>query len=135
MSAFVFAELVPQGGGDAIPLAQESRTVGRKCANDICLDYPNVSSRHCVFTCEDGIWFVRDLGSSNGVKVNGEKINAKKVLKPGDTVIIAKAHQYTIEYKLDKTAKARLEEIAGQEEDIFSMSLLEKAGLERQRGG
>jgi adenylate cyclase len=129
----VYAELVPQGGGDAIPLAQEVLTVGRKKSNDVCLDYPNVSSRHCEFTCEEGIWFVKDLGSSNGVKVNGEKISSRKVLKPGDAVIIAKAHQYTIEYKLDKLAKARLDELAGQEEDIFAMSLMEKAGLERQR--
>lgn len=130
----VYAELVPQGGGDAIPLAQEAMSVGRKKSNDICLDYPNVSSRHCEFTCEEGIWFVKDLGSSNGVKVNGEKIETrKKPLKPGDKVVIAKAHQYTIEYKLDKTAAARLEEIAGQQEDIFAVSLLELAGLERQR--
>lgn len=133
MSSPVYAELVPLGGGDAIPLAQEHMTVGRRRSNDICLDFPNVSGTHCEFTCEDGIWYVRDLGSSNGVKINGEKIIGRRVVKPGDQVIIAKSHQYTLEYKLDSAARARLEAIAGQEEDLFALSLLEKAGLERQR--
>ncbi len=133
MSSPVFAELVPLGGGDAIPLATERMTVGRRRSNDICLDFPNVSGSHCEFTCEEHLWYVRDLGSQNGVKINGEKIASRKVIKPGDTVVIAKSHQYTFEYKLDKEAKARLEEIAGQEEDLFSMSLMEKAGLQKQR--
>jgi len=133
MAAFVLAELVPLGGGDAIPLAQDRMSVGRRRNNDICLDFPNVSGSHCEFTCEDGLWYVRDLGSQNGVKLKGEKIAARKVISPGDPVIIAKSHSYTFEYKLDAEAKARLDEIAGQDEDLFSMSLMEKAGLEKTR--
>ncbi|CAN5289037.1 hypothetical protein BH11PLA2_BH11PLA2_10690 [soil metagenome] len=130
----VYAELVPTGGGDAVPLTQVTMTVGRRRSNDICLDYPNVSSKHCEFTCEDGIWFVQDLGSSNGVKINGEKITKRRTLKPGDEVIIAKSHTYTIDYKLSNEAKEKLEELAGQEEDIFAMSLMEKAGLAKPKG-
>jgi adenylate cyclase len=133
MSSPVYAELVPLGGGDAIPLAQDVMTLGRRKSNDICLDFGNVSGSHCEFLCEDGIWFVKDLGSSNGVKVNGEKVVGRKVLKPGDAVVIAKAHHYKIEYKLAKDAKARLDEIAEKEEDIFAVSLMEKAGLEKGR--
>jgi adenylate cyclase len=135
MSTAVFAELVPIGGGDAIPLAQAVMTVGRRRSNDICLDFPNVSSNHCEFSCEDGIWFVKDLGSSNGVKINGDKISTRRSLKPGDEVIIAKSHKFTIDYKLSKEANARLEELAGQEEDIFAVGLLEKAGLARPKAG
>ena len=134
MSVPVYAELVPTGGGDAVPLAQATMTVGRRRSNDICLEYPNVSSNHCEFTFEDGVWFVQDLGSSNGVKINGEKIASRRSLKPGDQVIIAKAHTYTIEYKLTNEAKAKLEELAGQEEDIFAVSLMEKAGLAKPKG-
>jgi pSer/pThr/pTyr-binding forkhead associated (FHA) protein len=129
----VSAELVPTGGGDAIPLEQAVITVGRRKSNDLCLDYPNVSGSHCEFYCEDGIWFVRDLGSSNGVKINGEKITSKKSLKPGDEVIIAKTHTFTIEYKLSADANAKLEEITEKEEDIFAVSLMEKAGLTKPK--
>jgi adenylate cyclase len=135
MPSLVYAELVPVGGGDAIPLMNTPMTVGRRRSNNICLDYANVSGSHCEFSCDDGIWFVRDLGSQNGVKVNGEKILTRKALKPSDKVTIAKSHLYSIEYKLTAEAKAKLDELAGQEDDIYSMSLMEKAGLERKAGG
>lgn len=133
MSTVVFAELVPLGGGDAIPLAKDLLTVGRRRNNDICLDFPSVSGSHCEFQCEDGIWYVRDLGSSNGVKINGERIIGRRVLKPGDQLTIAKSHQYTIQYQLDRSKRAKLEEVAEQQDDLFAVSLLEKAGLEKQR--
>ena len=135
MPSLVYAELVPVGGGDAIPLLNSPMTVGRRRSNNICLDYNNVSGSHCEFTCEDGIWFLRDLGSQTGTKVNGEKILTRKALKPSDKVMIAKSHLYTIEYSLSPAAKAKLEELAGQEDDIYSMSLMEKAGLDRRTGG
>ena len=49
MSTELLGELVPIGGGDAIPLGRAIMTVGRRESNDICLRFANVSGQHCEF--------------------------------------------------------------------------------------
>ena len=121
--------LVPLGGGDAIPLPYEVMTVGRRSTCDICLDFQNVSSIHCELSYRGGVWHVRDMGSTNGVKVNGER-TLRRPLRPGDEVAIAN-HRYTIQYQL--SAGTTIEEVFSAEEDVFSQSLMEKAGLEKPK--
>lgn len=118
--------LVPAGGGDVIPLIRETLTVGRRESCDICLRFPNVSGLHCELSFKDGCWTIRDKGSTNGIKVNGARVQ-KKVLHPGDTITIAK-RSYTIEYNLTigKQALAELMEDSG---DLIDIPLLQKAGL------
>jgi len=122
-------ELVPVGGGDSIPLARSQMTIGRRESCDICLRFPNISGRHCELIFHDGYWYVRDLGSTNGVKVNGQRVQ-QKVLRPGDEIAIAK-RRYTIDYQL-MAGKHAMEEL--MEEDVMGQSLLEKAGLVRPEG-
>jgi len=117
------AELVPVGGGDPIPLIKNNMVLGRRESCDICLRFPNVSGRHCELNFIEGIWYIKDLGSTNGTKVNGQNVQ-QKLLRPGDEIIIAK-RRYKIHYTLP----------AGRfvvEEEDLSMSLLEKAGLSHQ---
>jgi adenylate cyclase len=121
-------ELVPNGGGDTIPLLRESLTVGRRDSCDICMRFPNVSGVHCEFVYRNGYWYLRDLNSTNGVKVNGLRVQ-EKLLHPKDEISIGK-RRYTIHYELPADRRA-LEEVV--EEDIMSQPLLEKAGLERPR--
>jgi adenylate cyclase len=121
-------ELVPVGGGDSIPLIRESLTVGRRESCDIPLRFPNVSGLHCELSFRDGYWYVRDLNSTNGIKVNGTRVQ-QKLLHPGDTITIAK-RSYTIEYQLAAGQRA-MEEIL--EDDLMSQSLLERAGLVRPK--
>jgi pSer/pThr/pTyr-binding forkhead associated (FHA) protein len=138
MSQVCNGELIPVGGGDSIPLIRPVLTIGRRESCDICLKFPNVSAVHCELTFKDGHWAIRDLGSTNGIKVNGMRV-PKKVLHPKDMITIAK-RQYTIEYV--PTLVQRLEEILEDEEDVLSQPLLERAGLvhpprdedERRRG-
>ncbi|MEQ9409967.1 MAG: FHA domain-containing protein [Fuerstiella sp.] len=47
-----------------------------------------VSRHHCVFTVDDFSVRLRDLGSTNGTSVNGERIRKEVVLQPGDRVIV-----------------------------------------------
>jgi adenylate cyclase len=89
--------------------------------------FPNVSGLHCELVFKDGHWAIRDLGSTNGIKVNGMRVQ-KKVLHPRDTITIAKRH-FTIDYV--PTTVQRLEEILEDEEDVLSQPLLERAGLAR----
>lgn len=120
----MLGELTPCGGGDPIPLLKEKLLVGRRSSCDVTLRFPNVSSHHCELELVDGYWFVRDLGSRNGVKVNGEQIESKCLL-PGDEVSFAK-HLFEISYKPPKDGKAP------EEESPLARGLLEKAGLEKK---
>jgi adenylate cyclase len=128
MSLLPNGELVPVGGGDNIPLIREHLTVGRRESCDIPLRLPNVSGLHCELAFHDGFWWIRDLNSTNGIKVNGVRV-PKKILQPGDTITIAKRH-YKIDYTPPTNSRA-MEEM--MEDDPMAQSLLEKAGLVRPR--
>src|SRR5262245_36547764 len=116
-------ELIPTGGGDSIPLIRDTLTMGRSESCDIPMRLPNVSGRHCELNYRDGFWWIRDLNSTNGIKVNGVQV-PKKVLLPGDTITIAK-RTYTIDY----TPPEGTRPVDEDEEDPMSQSLMEKAGL------
>ena len=93
-----FGELVPVGGGDAIPLVSKVMTIGRRESCDICLKFQNISGTHCELALKNGVWHLRDLNSTNGVKVNGER-TLRRPLRPGDEIGIA-ARRYVIQYQL-----------------------------------
>jgi hypothetical protein len=54
---------------------------------DIVLQDPNVSRRHAELRREDGGWQIVDLGSTNGIKVNGRRVDSQP-LRPGDQITI-----------------------------------------------
>jgi len=62
--------------------------VGRSASCQLSLDDPLVSRRHAVFTVAAGVVVVEDLGSRNGVLVNGQKIEGRFKVAPGDKVLI-----------------------------------------------
>lgn len=124
-------ELVPVGGGDSIPLVQEIITIGRRESCDICLRFQNVSGQHAELAYRNGVWFVRDMGSTNGVKVNGER-TLRRPLRPGDELTIS-THKYTIQYTPPDAGA--LEFVFAEEEDTFGQSLMEKAGLQKKKPG
>jgi adenylate cyclase len=59
--------------------------VGRSLASDIPILDPSISRRHAEVTCDERGVHVRDLGSSNGTFLNGEKVETAS-LGPDDTV-------------------------------------------------
>lgn len=122
----VLGELIPCGGGDPVPLLKGKLLVGRRSRCDIQLEFPNVSSQHCELEFINGFWRVQDLGSSNGIKVNGERLNSKWLM-PGDVLSIGK-HRYEVHY-----APPDGQRPPDDQEDIFSRGLLEKAGLQSNR--
>ena len=63
--------------------------VGRRESCDIVLRFANVSAHHCQLTLNGGYWYVKDLKSRNGVKVNGIRVTEKR-LDPGDELAVAK---------------------------------------------
>ena len=63
-------------------------TIGRSKDTDCVLRDPNVSRRHAELRRADtGDWQIVDLGSTNGIKVNGRRVSSSR-LRPGDEVTI-----------------------------------------------
>jgi adenylate cyclase len=126
----VYGELLPVGGGDPIPLLKPVLVVGRRESADIVLRFPNVSGSHCELSLADGFWTVKDLRSSNGIKVNGVRVTEQR-LEPGDKLAVAK-HVYEIAYEPARLGAAVAAEEKSPQESIFGRSLLESAGLEHR---
>jgi pSer/pThr/pTyr-binding forkhead associated (FHA) protein/subtilisin family serine protease len=68
-----------------ISLGSGTTTVGRETGNDIVLRSSQVSRRHARIECSRGVCTLEDLGSANGTRVNGERVDYA-VLKPGDRI-------------------------------------------------
>lgn len=68
-----------------IPLEDKEQTVGRGQYNSVCVQHKKVSRRHLRIFPDTDRWVVEDLGSVNGILVNGEKKPYAR-LNPGDIV-------------------------------------------------
>lgn len=68
--------------GRTYDLKVEKTTVGRVADNAFEIAEPSISSHHCEIILQGKDILIRDLGSTNGTYVNGEKIT-ESVLKPG----------------------------------------------------
>jgi hypothetical protein len=75
------------GGGKRTVLSGNRLVIGRSRDCELVLDDPNVSRRHAELRRQEGAWIVADLGSTNGVKVNGRRVE-HAVLKPGDEITL-----------------------------------------------
>jgi hypothetical protein len=71
--------------GQTIKLTEDMTTLGSVAGNTIVLADPAVSRKHVAIRRQDGAFEVADLGSTNGIYVNGHKV-PKKALEPGDIV-------------------------------------------------
>lgn len=66
---------------------KEVVSFGRQPDNDIVLDLEFVSRIHGVFYMEEGIWYVQDLNSTNGILVNGNRVE-QYAIEEGDCICI-----------------------------------------------
>jgi hypothetical protein len=83
----------PRRGTARLRVGERTQTVGsagavlgrsRDC--DVVLDDPNVSRHHAEVRPSGGSWIVNDLGSTNGIKLNGRRIRGPESLKRGDVI-------------------------------------------------
>src|SRR5262245_32870574 len=74
--------------GTDIPVDRAMVIVGRHPQCDARLDSIRVSRRHCCMTPESGELLVRDLGSTNGIRINGQRVEEGRV-RVGDELSIA----------------------------------------------
>jgi len=68
------------------PLEGEQITVGREEDNTLSIPHPSISSHHGEFRLEDGDYRIVDHNSTNGTRVNDEKIT-ETILRNGDVVM------------------------------------------------
>src|SRR5271168_3007000 len=112
------SRLVALDEGPDITLDRTIVVVGRHPACETRLDSLRVSRHHCCMMQESGEVVVRDLGSTNGIRINGQRVEMGR-LRPGDELSIAH-----IRYRLEN----------GQGHDQTIAEPVSAAGVARSAG-
>jgi pSer/pThr/pTyr-binding forkhead associated (FHA) protein len=98
-SAMLVIAAGPLGGSEFL-LEKERVTLGRGPGVDLPLDDASVSHQHAALELAGAGFRVRDLGSTNGLRVNGSRVSSAD-LKHGDRLEIgALAFRYVVETRL-----------------------------------
>ncbi|MHB8876731.1 MAG: FHA domain-containing protein [Myxococcaceae bacterium] len=77
-----------EGRKTVVPFVREEITIGRQEGNTIRLTERNVSRRHARLMRHNGSVLVEDLGSYNGIRINGERIQGQVPVADGDLIQI-----------------------------------------------
>ncbi len=77
----------PKSDG-SVELTPPGVSLGRELDNDIIVEAEAASRYHCKVLWRDGDWYLKDLGSTNGTKLNGLKVSDEIKLKEGDEIAI-----------------------------------------------
>ncbi len=84
--------------GDRMTIAKDRFVIGRgKQSSDLTLKDPNVSRQHAMVEYQNGVYFMVDMGSTNGVEYNGQRI-ARKQIAEGDVFRICD-HEMRFTYR------------------------------------
>lgn len=90
-------QLVSIGSGPSISLDKPIILLGRQEECDIVLESRKVSRKHCCFAHVGNLILIRDLGSTNGITVNGKRVSASE-LNQGDIVSIG-GHSFEVRWE------------------------------------
>ena len=84
--------------GDKMSISKDRFVIGRgKQSSDLTLKDPNVSRQHAMIEFQNGVYFMVDMGSTNGVEYNGQRI-ARKQIAEGDVFKICD-HEMRFTYR------------------------------------
>lgn len=72
--------------------------IGRINGNDMIMPDYAISKRHAIIDIEDGLYYIRDAGSTNGTKVNGERLGKKRTRLSDKDVIGFARYEFTFLY-------------------------------------
>jgi len=100
------SHLLPLNGGMPIALQAGRIVIGRDNDCDVVLASTGISGRHCELRRESGRWRVVDVGSKNGVQVNGKTVK-DAVLRSGDRLTIAHQRSFFLRVEEDSSWKRR----------------------------
>lgn len=93
----VLGLLRPSDGRTPIELKKPKMTAGRDPGCDIVIRSSSISLHHCLLYTFEGWWYVRDLKSTNGIRINHVAFR-EHLLRPGCHLSIGK-FEYTVEYE------------------------------------
>lgn len=79
----------------AVRLAKMQMSIGRSSRNDMCICDRFASRFHAELKCEGDQVFLSDADSANGTYLNGQRVSAPMLLRPGDLIRIGETE---IEY-------------------------------------
>jgi predicted component of type VI protein secretion system len=79
------AELVPENGDPPIQIVRDVTVLGRHEDCDVVIEHSSLSKRHCLLVKTDGLLVIRDLATTNGTKVKGQRVRWAALL-PEDRV-------------------------------------------------
>lgn len=100
------ALLIPLDQGPPLEITKDVTLVGRKEDCDLRLDHKSVSKVHCIIVRTDGLLLVRDLGSTNGTRVNGQRVR-RAMLLPNDQLDIAR-QRFRVHLGPDESGEKRV---------------------------
>jgi pSer/pThr/pTyr-binding forkhead associated (FHA) protein len=84
--------------GERHTISKDRFVIGRgKQSSDLTLKDPNVSRQHAMVEFQNGIYFMVDMGSTNGVEFNGQRV-ARRQIAEGDVYKICD-HELAFTYR------------------------------------
>ena len=85
----------PDGKRGMLELTKPLVTIGRGAANDLVLPDSSVSRFHAVIKFQNGRAFISDRNSTNGVMLQGKRINGERRLRHND---VARLGSYELRF-------------------------------------
>lgn len=80
--------LVLKFNGQTIPIDKDEFIIGRGARTaDLAIRDGNISRRHAAVVFHDGVYFMKDLGSTNGIEYAGQRVESKRI-EEGDVYSI-----------------------------------------------
>lgn len=86
--------------GKLIQLGKAELLVGRELSNDIVISDADVSRKHARLVQQGDSYLLEDVGSTNGTFINGQRLTAPQLLRPGDRIRLGE----TVELAFEKSA-------------------------------
>jgi pSer/pThr/pTyr-binding forkhead associated (FHA) protein len=106
-------------------LQGDEMVIGRQLGSGLRIPSADVSRVHCRICREEGYITVEDCASANGTLVNGQTIDGRQILYPGDRLGVGPV-TLTVEYQMTQETLDRLQ---GQEEEVVEELPLEDEEL------
>lgn len=86
----IYGYIIDMSSGNRYPLNMWETSVGRSKSCDVVLPYDTVARSHAVITRRIDGWYVHDLLTKAVLKVNGETVEEKSLIKDGDIITFGK---------------------------------------------
>ncbi len=106
----------PDGTETEHSLPAKTVRIGRAAENDIVVEDPSISAFHCEIRVGDGFFQFKDMGSTNGIRVNGERL-PEAMLGDGDLIRFGKVRARFVWGNSPPPKKALPAQLASEETD------------------